>query len=713
MRNGVMTDLVTDVVVELGETNLWVTMERAGRFSRPGLVKGAAPGQFPADLRVTEAGRWFWGARHQLHPGDILVSNVLSRVDDPVPMILGGEAVGGAEMVARQIATLVNLVKPVAPSRLTLVHPVDLSHRGRTAVERHLARRLPVGTVVTWISRGAAAVAAAPECADLGAGDRVGVLHVGGSSVEAAVWRQSDPATGDVVTVRVDRGAAGHAVDDVLLAALCSGVGFGRPAAAPNPDLPRLRRECERAKVALSTQTAVDVDVDGVPVRMVRSDVEELSARLLRRQLDTLAAALARSEDDEAPLRMVLLLGGAAAAPSLVQAAGARFEVPVIAVPRVSDAMAKGLIDADKLDQPEPVRAPARQPRSAMAAPNAAQADESDVGALAKARRHWDPVVPLTAIPGGASRSAGIGVNPAAATVDRSAAVRPVARPAVNAVNPAPGPVNGERSVSTTDGPGDGQTPAASSVLAAFTRSQTRLTRIPIPAPTNVAMAAALFVTLAAVPAIGGAMQGSDDPTTWAAANGPGSSARAAVARGLGDGSALAFTPDAGSSSAQWPTNSTATLGPNQLLSMIRPADADDSSSPRRLSAAGASGPLIPRSATTSGTASDSASPPAGGSTPTNAATPTGGSASVGGTSALSSTQPAPEPSVSDPAPTPPPPTNPPPSDPPPASDPPPSDPPTSDSPASDPTPSGDPAPQPMTASSIADVADAADSSAP
>jgi molecular chaperone DnaK (HSP70) len=217
---------------------------------------------------------------------------------------------------------------------------------------------------------------------DLGAGDRVGVLHVGGSSVEAAVWRQSDPATGDVVAVRVDRGAAGHAVDDVLLAALCSGVGFGRPAAAPNPDLPLLRRECERAKVALSTQTAVDVDVDGVPVRMVRSDVEELSARLLRRQLDTLAAALARSEDDEAPLRMVLLLGGAAAAPSLVQAAGARFEVPVIAVPRVSDAMAKGTIDADKLDQPEPVTAPARQPRSAMAAPNAAQADESDVGAV-------------------------------------------------------------------------------------------------------------------------------------------------------------------------------------------------------------------------------------------------------------------------------------------------------------------------------------------
>jgi hypothetical protein len=588
-------------------------------------------------------------------------------------------------------------VKPVAPSRLTLVHPVDLSRRGRIAVERHLSRRLPVGTPITWISRAAAAMVAAPECTQLGAGDRVGVLHVGGSSVEAAVWRQSASAAGDVVAVRVDRGAAGHAVDDVLLTALSSGVGFGRPVGPPSPDLPRLRRECERAKVALSTETAVDVDVDGVPVRMVRSDVEELSARLLRRQLDTLAAALSRS-DDEAPLRMVLLLGGAAAAPSLVQAAGARFEVPVLAVPRVGDAVTKGTTAATVVDRVEPATASARQPRSAMPVPTAARADESNVGALAKARRHWDPVVPLTAIPGGASGSAGLGTNPAPATVDRSAAVRPVVNPAVN---PAPAPVTGDGPGPSTGRPADAQTPAASSVLAAFTRSQPRFSRIPMPAPTNLAMAAALLLSVAAVPAIGGAMQSADDPATWAAPTGLGSAARAGVASGIGDGSGLAFSPGAGGPSAEWLSNPTGTLGPNQLLSMVRPADADDASSPRRLSAAGASGTLAPRSASTSGSA------PAGGSTPTGAATPTSGSTSVGQTPA-SSTQPASEPSASDPAP-----TNPPPSDPPPASDPQPSEPPTSDPPASDPTPSGDPAPEPATdpAPSSADSASTAGSS--
>jgi hypothetical protein len=251
--------------------------------------------------------------------------------------------------------------------------------------------------------------------------------------------------------------------------------------------------------------------------------------------------------------------------------------------------------------------------------------------------------------------------------------------------------VNGDDPVSSTGRPADAQTPAASSVLAAFTRSQPRLARIPMPAPTNLAMAAALLVTVAAVPAIGGAMQTADDPTTWAAPTGLGSAARAGAAGGIGDGSGLAFTPSAGDPSAQWLSNPTGTLGPNQMLSMVLPADADDTPSPRRLSGAGASGTLAPRSATTSG------SEPAVGSTSAGAATPTGGATSVGGATSASSTQPASEPSASDSAPSNPMPRDPPLASDPPPSDPPPSDPPTSDPPASDATPSGDPAPQPAT----------------
>jgi hypothetical protein len=497
--------VMTEIVVELGETNLWVTLERAGTFSRPELVRGAAPGQFPADLRVTEAGRWFWGAQ-RVRAGDVLVSNILSRADDPVPMVVAGQVIGGAEMLARQVATLFSLVKPGAPSRLTLVHPVDLSPRGRMAVESHLLRRLPADTRVRWISRAEAVVAAAPECADLAAGDRVGILHVGGSCVEAAVWRQSSASSGEVVAVRVDRGNAGHAVDDALLGALCHGTGLGRSQERPSVDLPRVRRACERAKISLSAETAADVDVDGVPVRMVRSDVEELSARLLARQLDILGTAVSRSDQDAAPVRMILLVGGAASAPSLVEAASDRFDVPVIAVPRVGDRLARSA----KTDTgPEkvasaPVVTSTSTPRGASPAPVARTDDASHATALARARRPWDPQSSLTAVPAAGSAST--------AEPDEKAAAAAGVR---------------------------------STLPPSFVRAPARPTRIAFPRPTHLAMAAAVLIGVAVVPAIGGAMRSADDPTTSAASSGLGSAA-AAGSGGLLGASGLGFTPGVG-----------------------------------------------------------------------------------------------------------------------------------------------------------------------
>ena len=427
--------MTTELVVELGETNLWVSVDRDGTTSRPELVKGAEPGQFPADLRVTEAGRWFWGAGRRRRDGDLLVSNVLARVDDPVPVIIGRDALSGAELVARQVATLVRLVKAATPTRLTLVHPVDLSRRGRAAVEGHLSRRLPVGTEVTWVSRAEAAVAATPECADLAPGDRVGVLHVGGSSVEAAVWRRSGASAGEVVAVRVDRGGAGHAVDDTLLSALSRGTGFGRPTGWPRVDRPSLRRECERAKVALSAETAVDVDVEGVPVRMVRGDVEELSAPLVTRQLDTLGTVLGRSDGEGSPLRLILLLGGASATPSLVEAAGARFEVPVIAVPRVGEVLARtgDYAAADRTGVGSAAGYATTAPRGAAPAPSPTEDDDASPAAvLARARRRWAPMVPLTAATAVASTSSGPRATAPASTPRSTALGRAVDSRAVD-----------------------------------------------------------------------------------------------------------------------------------------------------------------------------------------------------------------------------------------------------------------------------------------
>jgi hypothetical protein len=654
------TVVTTELVVELGETNLWATVDDQGVVSRPELIKGMEPGRFPAVLRVTEAGRWFWGAGRRLRDGDLLVSNVLARVDDPVPVFIGREGFEAAELVARQVATLFRLAKPSAPARLKLVHPVDLSRRGREAVERHLARRLPPGTFVDWTSRAAAAVAATPECADLVTGDRVGVLHVGGVSVEAAVWRQTGPSAGEVGVARVDRGGAGHAVDDVLLGALTQGTGFGRSAGRSNVDVPALHRECERAKTALSAETAVDVDVEGVPVRMVRGDVEDLSAPLVMRQLDTLGAAIARSDQEGSPLRMILLLGGATAAPSLVEAASVRFEVPVIAAPRVGEAFARRTTTrATKISDGGSTLESATPPRGAAPAPLPTADDESPAAVLARARRRWAPMVPLTAATAVASTSSG-----------------------PRAIAPASTPRSTARS---TAAPG----PAASPLPAAFVRPGARLARVPVPRPTHLAMAAAVLIAVAAVPAIGGAMQDADDQTT-AAAPSSGSAAVAGAASGLFGGGGLAFTPGAagqgGPSATQWLANPTGTLGPNQLLSMVRPA-ANGGSGSMPSTAAG-----LP-AAVAAGAVPAGGATPAGGSAPVGGAPGTGATPPAGSGSTPASTTPPANPPASDPPAASDPLTA---SDPPAASDPPPaSDPPADPPPASDPPPPADPSPEP------------------
>jgi len=196
-RGSFETAVRTDVVVELGETNLWVSVAHAGVVSRPVLGEDGEPGQFPAVVRVSGAGQWCWGVRGSVRPGDVELSHLLSRVDDPVPLVLAGRPLLGAEAVARQLAALWHRISPPAPSRLTLVHPVDLSRRGRASVEHQLANLLPAAVGVRWVSRAAAAVAAVGECADLDPQDRIGILHVGGSSVEAVVGTPAALSAGD------------------------------------------------------------------------------------------------------------------------------------------------------------------------------------------------------------------------------------------------------------------------------------------------------------------------------------------------------------------------------------------------------------------------------------------------------------------------------------------------------------------------------------
>lgn len=435
MRNGAMAadvvrtgdegdaKVMTHVVVELGGTNLWVSVHSpGGRVTRPALVAGRPDGQFPAALRVTSSGRWFWGAHRRHADDEVLVTDILSRVDDPVPLVVGSSRVPAAYLVAQQVSTLYQAVATGSRHQLVLVHPVDLSERGRAMVEDELRRRLPAGTPVAWVSRAAAAVGALPECDELVEGDVVGVLHVGGTTSEAVAWRQSATG-GSIGPATVDRGHAGHALDDTLLTAVLP-TEARRSDDAP-VDVAHLRAACAHAKVLLSSETAADVDVAGRPVRLVRGEVEELTRRLLARQLDTLGAVLAH-QPPSAAVRFVVLVGGGAGAPYLVEAASERFDVPVLSIPRVGEALSVSALptpsgaEATAVDRPEP--------GGAAEAHGATDRDPA-----AATRRPWAGHGPL---PARLRRRAGAVAVPARA-VSATPGSGPVGRP-VRIVKPRP-----------------------------------------------------------------------------------------------------------------------------------------------------------------------------------------------------------------------------------------------------------------------------------
>ncbi len=633
--------VTTEVVVELGETNLWVTLERAGSVSRPLAADDAAPGQFPAQVRVSESGQWRWGSGRNLAAGEVVVGDLLSRVDDPVPMVVGGDAVLGAEAVARQVAALWQRVAPSAPSRLTLVHPVDLSRRGRMTVERHLVRLVPAVGSIRWVSRAAAAVAAAAECADLDPEDQIGVLHVGGRSVEAVVGTTAALSSGAVHALRVDHGGAGHAVDDTLLAAVRTGGEELHPS-----DLEGLRRECERAKIALSSETSVDLDVRGMPVRLVRADLEELSARLLARQLDTLETVRVQSERAGSPLRLILLVGGAAAAPALVEAASARFELPVVAVPRLGDAVAERLATGTIVAASDDPRATEKwpadpdlapdaltTPRGAVAAVPVTDEDDSLIATLARSRRQWAPTVPLSAATAGGPRALG--------EVDDLSRFRTAPEPALD----DPESSDGATPVVAGGPPGPtGSTPSAGEPRSGARRAAARFARVPMPRPTHLAAAAGLLIAVAAVPVISGALGGGDGAGATGA-NGPNSVARAGSTSGLFGGSGLGFSPgaagDGGPSGTQSPANPTGTLGPHELSSMVKPGASTSATSP------------TPSSSSTTSSV-PTASPMATGSTPAAkvGTTPAGAPAATGGSTAAVSPSGSQGSTTSTPAPT-------------------------------------------------------------
>ncbi|WP_447924773.1 Hsp70 family protein [Georgenia muralis] len=324
---------------------------------------------------------------------------LVGRVGDPVPVHLGDIAVRAEDLLAALVRRVVERVEEqegAPPAAVVLCHPptwgpyrTDLLRESLAGVGLAAATLEPT-TVAT--ARALEAQRALPD------GATVAVLDVGGGT-DAAVVRRTGPGSFEPVGRPGRDGATGTAdLTEAVLSRVLAGVGtavgaLDRDDAAVRSDLARLRTDCERATRALSADPETDVVVPGPDgerhIRLVRSEfdalVAEPVARTVRVLTDTLAAA-GLAEVDE-----VLLVGGAAWVPAVVQGVCEALDRAVVVADAPGTAAARGAaLGAAALSRTEPAPPPAEQ-GEAVAATTAGLATVSspavaamDVGALTR-----------------------------------------------------------------------------------------------------------------------------------------------------------------------------------------------------------------------------------------------------------------------------------------------------------------------------------------
>lgn len=295
----------------------------------------------PAVLVATPGGDLLCGEparRRAPAEPDRVARGFLDRVGDPTPLSLGGFAYAAEDLCARLVRVLVDEVSTRhggPPSRIGVTCPVGWGRHKRDLLAAALRRR---GLTVSLVT--APQAVALAHRAVVPAGGPLAVVDLGGNGTTATVLAAAAPgvlpdAVGRTLTCRT----GGADVDDAVFAFVRS----SSPATAAafdalDPDDPRtvaaltsLRDECRAAKQLLSRDTVATVPVElpglRTAVRIHRSDLDELTRPLLEPVTDLVQDVVAAAPDAE-----VLLAGGAARMPVVVQAVSAALGRPVAVV---------------------------------------------------------------------------------------------------------------------------------------------------------------------------------------------------------------------------------------------------------------------------------------------------------------------------------------------------------------------------------------------
>ncbi|MEV1293969.1 Hsp70 family protein [Pseudonocardia sp. NPDC049635] len=320
--------------IDLGATTVTAAALRGatGEPMRPGGIS------LPALLVATPAGDLLCGAaaaRRAPAEPDRVARGFLDRVGDPTPLSLGGLPHLAEDLCARLVRVVVDEMTARyggPPSRIGVTHPVAWGRHKRDLLAAAIGRR---GLTVSLVT--APQAVALARRTDAPAEGPLVVVDVGGNGSTATTLAPAAPGVlPGIVGSPLTCAAGGADVDDAVFAFVRSAT--PRLAAAfdaldvEDPQvlatLAALRDDCRAAKELLSRDTVagVTVDLPGVSttVRIHRSDLDELAAPVLEPVADLLAEVVESVPDAE-----VLLAGGAARTPVVVQLLSARSGRPV------------------------------------------------------------------------------------------------------------------------------------------------------------------------------------------------------------------------------------------------------------------------------------------------------------------------------------------------------------------------------------------------
>lgn len=315
--------------VDLGTTYTAAAVWRAGQAEVVPL--GDRTPQVPSALFRTDDGAFLVGEaalrRGVSDPGR-LATEFKRRVGDETSLIVGGAPIAAHVLMAQLLASVLDRVatgQGGLPEGAVVTHPANWGPF-RTELLEQAVRMTDAGRATLCSEPEAAAIHfAATERVDIG--ELVAVYDLGGGTFDAAVLRKDAERSFTILgSPEGIEHLGGLDLDAAVLEHVWRSVG---PLDADPDDeavtaaLARLRRECTEAREVLSVDTEVSIPVAlaGLQrtVRLSRDELEEMIRPTLELTVASLERALASAGVTAPDLAAVVLVGGAARTPLVIE----------------------------------------------------------------------------------------------------------------------------------------------------------------------------------------------------------------------------------------------------------------------------------------------------------------------------------------------------------------------------------------------------------